>query len=325
MKHSIGLTLLWLGLAVMPGAAQQRTDELRCRVRSVVEWEIQGPRIRTEIVPEKLRSSPFFFTSRPAKTYREEAPPPRLQKRRMEVYDRKGRLIIYTAYKDDGGILYSDRNTYDQRDRLIGTETIHSEHVYLPDRQLYSYDQKGRLSDVKGYDSRGQLLGGHVYVYDSGDNLIEEKSYSSGKNLVYSNHLKRHKYDERGNRISTETFTHKGTDVIPDEFGVGYQTEVVKADSERRPIEVEFRKIDQSVASTSFSRYDRRNNTIEQTERFADGRIKRNVRFAYVFDRHGNWVKQVRREWTAEGVGSVFGPVERTIRKIEYYPNPCAK
>src|SRR5262245_54855273 len=44
----------------------------------------------------------------------------------IERFDRRGCLNEYTAFSDDGSILYSDANSYDAQGRLISTSTKHS-------------------------------------------------------------------------------------------------------------------------------------------------------------------------------------------------------
>lgn len=244
----------------------------------------------------------------------------------VEFYDQNGSLIKYTTYKDEGGILYSDTNTYDAAGRLIETRTAHSEYVYLPDKQVHIYDDRGNVSEVKGFNSAGRQLGGHLYLYDSRGNMTEDRNYFIGKSLVYgNNHVTRHTYDAKGNEISRQQFVYDEDGTRPDEFGMGYQKQVFLNDGEGRPTLIGFLKADDRLVRTESIKYDRRGNTLEDIERSVAGRLLRKVSYSYVFDRHGNWIKQVRREWTGGGVGSVFEPLEITLRAITYYPRPYKK
>ena len=106
---------------------------------------------------------------------------------------------------------------------------------------------------------------------------------------------------------------------------MGYQKQVFVNDKDGRPLLTGYLKSDNTLVRTEITKYDRRGNTLAETERSVSGRLLRKISYSYVFDRHGNWIKQVRREWTAEGVGSVFKPLEISVRTIAYYPHPYKK
>lgn len=240
----------------------------------------------------------------------------------IESYDQNGNLITYTTYKDDGGILYGDTNTYNESGRLIETRTVHTLNVYLPDKKVFLYDDRGKLVEVKGFNSADRPLGGELYRYDSQDNMVEEKNYLIGSHLVYNNHLTRRTYDGKGNEISRAQYVYDENGVRPDEFGMRYQKQVFLNDRDGRPVLTGYLKSDNSLVRKETTKYDRRGNTVEEIERGVDRRLLRRITYAYVFDHHGNWIKQVRTEWTAENVGSVFEPVEISLRAITYYRHP---
>jgi len=243
----------------------------------------------------------------------------------IESYDQNGNLITYTAYKDDGGILYGDKNNYDTTGRLLETRTVHSPFTYLPDRKVRVYDNRGNMIEVKGFNSADSPLGGELYGYDSQGNMIEERNYLIGSHLVYNNHLTRHAYDAKGNEIGREQYVYEDNGIRPDEFGMGYQKQVFLNDKDGRPVLTRYLKSDNSLVRTETTKYDRRGNTIEEIEQSVASGPLRRVSYSYVFDRHGNWIKQVRREWTGEGVGSVFEPLEISVRAIVYYARPYKK
>lgn len=241
------------------------------------------------------------------------------------LYDRKGNLTAYTAYTDEGEILYGDRNTYDASGRLTKTQTVHSQFVYLPDKKTYCYDERGNVVEIKGFDSSGRQLGGNLNGYDSAGNLVRDMSYPVGKNMVYNQHVTVHVYDEQGNETKREQYVSHDGGIVPDEFGMGYQRQVFLNDNAGRPRLTGHLKADNTLVRIETVEYDSRGNTVKEIEREPGGRLLRSLRYTYVFDRHGNWVKQIRREWTADGVGSVYAPLERSYRTIRYYRRPYDK
>ena len=301
-KQLVVSVVLWLCVATQAFAQRRghpHIDELVGPVRSLREWDA--------------------IVSRRAGTYSERG----RKLSSSEAHDRARRLLSYTFYSDAGRILYGDKHTYDLQGRLAETRTVHSEFVYLPDLQIHVYDERGKLIEVKGFNSGGTQLGGHLYRYDLAGDMIEERNYAIGKNEVYPNtHLVRHVYDANGHETSREQYVYDDGGIRPNEFGMGYQKEVFQNDKEGRPVVVRYFKSDNSPVRTKKIKYDRRGNTVDEIETSFDSRLLRKVSWSYVFDHHGNWIKQTRREWTAESVGSVYGPSEVSYRSIRYYASP---
>ncbi|HKP39118.1 MAG TPA: hypothetical protein VJT71_19825 [Pyrinomonadaceae bacterium] len=240
-----------------------------------------------------------------------------------ETYDRNGKQTSYSVYKEEGGILYSDEYTYDASGRLVGTQTKHSEFVYLPDKQVHLYNHQRQLVEVKGFNASGTHLGGHVYVYDAQGNMIEERSYVTVPNPVYaSNDLTRHVYGASGNEIAQADYVYNGSTLQPDDHGMGYQKRVFLHDQNGRVVLTGYLKADNTLVRAESTKYDRRGNTVAMIERAPDGHLIRRTTYSYRFDARGNWIKQIRREWAAENVGSLFGPLEVSVRKITYYSQP---
>jgi len=197
------------------------------------------------------------------------------------AYDTIGNLSAVTVYDPDGSVYL--KKTYSQTLRFGERrveESIVAKGATLLAKTIYSYDNKGRGTELATFDATERPGMKQVMSYGADDKLREivffrESNLRTGK-AVFS-------YDGRGNPTGEEDY---------DEHGLLAERVVFTPGSnEREPVEV--------------------------TKYNANGNLLSSEIYTREFDDRGNWIRETRSERNLRS--SELQPIEITRRTITYY------
>ena len=182
---------------------------------------------------------------------------------KIQKEEQQSKLVSY--FNKDGN--FTERIFYDKEKGTI--------------RQEFSYDEKGNLIEIKGYEANGTLGTKITYKYDQKDNRIEENTYSEGV-LQQKN---TYKYDQDNREI----------EVIRNVFafwngGVKLR-QVNEYDTKGKKIEERNFSNNNELTSKALFSYDEKGNLIE--EYFVNLTDKEpSKKNTYVYDNNDNKIEE---------------------------------
>lgn len=188
------------------------------------------------------------------------------------------------------------RTTFNEQGKYISREEKYDENIGF--KTLYTYGQDGLLQEEKRFQTNiNTMLKRTVYVYDSQGNEINLENYNS-EGILENNIVIEHKdasveafiYDPQGNWRGRYTIAYDAH---------GNETELVVYAQNGE------------VIIKDISIYDSKNNRIERNYSHLYQGIVTVRTYAYEFDSHGNWVKQI--------TFNNGKPESISQRTIEYY------
>jgi len=240
----------------------------------------------------------------------------------IERFDRRGCLKEYTAYTDDGSILYSDANSHDAQGLLISTSTKHSPFTYLSDVKFYKYDERGNLIEENGYNNKDELVNKNVYRYDDRNRRIEWLSTSFHPKENSKPHKTTYFYHESGQVKEERFYSDEGAGFRPNDniLGGAYRKMYLYDEHGKRISTLRF-KSDGEFAGMEITRYDHRGNEIEEIEYDANRNLKDKKVYKYKYDRVGNYVEQTTYGLALGGGESQLRIEEISYQIIKYYPD----
>ena len=187
---------------------------------------------------------------------------------------------------------------YNAQNELIEASNYDAEGGFS-DKNIYSYDDKGRVNQVIEVNRDGGLNGSVLTEYDDKIGQLTISSYNAGGKL-----LKKELRTTDKNGFPIETIIYDAENQLLDHrkecFNDKGLIEKLTVFSSERDILME----------VSF-KYDKYDNMILQEGTDENGQKYLPTRYEYLFDKHGNWTKRI------EYVGDE--PTFVLERQIEYY------
>jgi hypothetical protein len=234
----------------------------------------------------------------------------------IEEFDRIGRTVATSDFAD-GRFLSSNHNRFDSAGRLLETETTYASASETPHKNIYKYDSNGNLVKEQGFDVNGRLEYTFEFVNDEYGRKVQQTSFTNETEKKPTFDRCTYKYDENGHLIEEKDFTDDGSGFKPKDNSLGYQKRIsIFGDSDRPRFDLSFHA-DVSFAGFGERHYDRRGNEVEDTEYNADGTLRLKVKYSYVFDKRGNWIRQDTYKLTRENPSYRLTEVDYQI--IEYF------
>ena len=205
---------------------------------------------------------------------------------KITYVDSYGKDVGYTDY------LYSDQNV------LIAEQNYDSEGGFS-DKNVYSYDEKKRVSQILMINSSDGLNGSSLVDYDDKDHSVTESTYNSrGKLLRKEVQI----VDKNGLPVETKIYNEENN-------LVNYRKETFDKNGSRTELTV--LSPEEEVLMKVFFKYDKKENLVLQEGVDETGQAFLPMRYEYEFDKQGNWTKRV------EYVGDK--PTFVLERQFEYY------
>jgi hypothetical protein len=234
----------------------------------------------------------------------------------IEEFDRLGRTVATSDFSD-GRFLSSDRNSFDTSGRLSKTETRYTYLTETPDQNIYTYDPQGNLIKEQGFDANGRLEYTFEYVNDEHGRKVQQTSFTNETEKRPTIDMCTYKYDEKGRVIEEQNFTDEGNGFKPKDNSLGFYKRISIFDNSDHPrFDLSFHA-DGSFAGFGERRYDRRGNEIENTEYSEDGTLRLKIKYSYMFDQRGNWIRQATYKLTKENPSYRLTEIDYQI--IEYF------
>jgi hypothetical protein len=128
---------------------------------------------------------------------------------REYIFEKNGFLLAESIFDKQDIINHSYIYTY-ENEKLVEITQAYSG-KFLVERTEYKYDKTGKKYQAIIYDNKDSLRNIIVYMYDSLDNLVAEKTYNK---LSWITVDTRYHYDDRGNcilvdNLKTGTYNNK--------------------------------------------------------------------------------------------------------------------
>ena len=204
-------------------------------------------------------------------------------------------------YKSDSSLNSKNIFKYDEKGKLI-EENIYKSNGRLDTKKTFKYDDKGNEIEDDLYKSDGSLDSKYTYKYDEAGNEIECKVYKSDNNLE---HKYIYKYDQKGNQIERSGYKSDGS--------ISYKSTSKYDDNGKKTEDVYYYKSDINFTDKTLFKYDDKGNLIESNTFKFDSTLKIKRNFEVIYDVNGNWIKRTY----FKGEGKI--PDEISEREIVYY------
>jgi hypothetical protein len=173
------------------------------------------------------------------------------------------------------------------------------------------------LIKEQGFDANGRLEYTFEYVNDEHGRKIEQTSFTNETKKSPTYDRCSYKYDEKGHVIEQKYFVDDGDGFKPKDDSLGsYRRVFIFGNSDHPRFELSFHA-DGSFAGLGERRYDRRGNEIEDTEYDGDGTVRLRIKYSYLFDQRGNWIRQDTYKLTGENPAYRLTEIDYQI--IEYF------
>jgi len=199
---------------------------------------------------------------------------------------------------------------------LKGKVKVLSESLYsaeggkkLSSKNVFKFDAKGNRTELANYSPDGKLVSNLKSAYDANGNIVSEEMIMGNGTVEVTSTIKT---DAKGNRIEqhdvrpTQTtnlfnykyfyrYNEKGQEIEKTgylENGTFFLKHVSTYDANGNRTEWARLGPDNSVLGKIVSKYDDKNNLIQQTEYKGTSELKSDFTFTYEFDRKGNWTRQ---------------------------------
>lgn len=261
---------------------------------------------------------------------------------RQHIFDIRGRLL------EENNNATRQTRSYDERGLVIKQQDFRA--ALLESTSLYSYDESGRVSlvevnDAKGalrdrtaytYDGGGRLAGkvtskpggtveDHwVFLYDDKGQLTEEARYSvtlaagqAPPQRTLEQKL-RYEYDSAGRRVKETLLSSLDSPALMTELQLSPAGGVLEKS------QTQYDRTGRAAYNLQESyQMDGVPSRTEEVEFGLSGNALYGsvTTYAYEFDAHGNWTKQVMyyKDNKGTGQGAEPVPMQTTYRKISYY------
>ena len=213
-----------------------------------------------------------------------------------ELYDLEGKLIEeispYRLMMEDS---YKDIYFYDEHGKLYQREEYDENEILNGKTIFEQYNDGNRIEKNYYFDNQGNLIIGSHSIYDSEDKHIETSHYDANGNIdpihIYEASSKPVRKVEE-NTISND-----------DE----YITESFHYDEEGK------------LHHRTVTSYDPNGNKKEFSGYELDGTLYQKTKYDYEFDLVGNWTKRLQYWWVSGWGKFRLIPWTVTRRKIDYY------
>lgn len=261
---------------------------------------------------------------------------PRVESRQRQLdclYDAKGNLQESIRYSR-GAVTQREVFKYDEKGRL-SEESRFGSKALLIERIVHGYDVDAKRTESLQYDDKGKLVCKIAYRYDSEARLIEKVSYEGEK----SNGKAGFSYDEKGRLTGIIAYDAKGD--IPNQIVSQFDDKANKEEKSRyglkgnlegrtvttydpkgNVIVIDHYRPNGSPAwKWEFGRDDK-GNVIK--EKFANKASLSVWVYAYEYDSMGNWTKRAKSQLLDDRgkITSFLSGV--TYRSVNYYSQPSA-
>lgn len=132
-------------------------------------------------------------------------------------FGKNGNLVADTTYKDDGLILNFSKYTLNDTKEFNTHSSTYDPNGSIISLNLYSYDKRNRLVQLKMISKDGILIGDSKYKYDNNGNKIEDVMYSEFLGYEFStkyeykdnlNETTKYKIDDDGLKVKVNTTTY---------------------------------------------------------------------------------------------------------------------
>ena len=211
---------------------------------------------------------------------------------------------------------------YDFEGKLI--EEISPYRLMMDDsyKDIYFYDEQGKLYQREEYDENETLNGKTIFEQYSNGNRIEKNYYFDnyeilklGSHTIYDsedNHIETSHYDVKGNVDPKHIYkaSSKPTRKVEENTianNDGYIIESLHYDEEGK------------LHHKTVSSYDSNGNQKEFFGYELDGTLYQKTKYDYEFDSVGNWTKRLQFWWVIGWGEFRLIPWTITYRKIDYY------
>jgi hypothetical protein len=230
-----------------------------------------------------------------------------------KTYSAEGNLLVWIEYGDDGQQSARRVSTHDTAGRWIETR-IYNALNQLKSRTVNEYVAGANLrSSCTVYFATGALDKKAVFLYDASGNLIRWDSYDADGTL---NMMVQTTYDGMGNAVEECNYNGDGT---------LFSRRMTLYSSTGRVVHSTFHTYNKAgtIDSTLLRDYDERGNEVLLSATWAhpfsllipDSKTA----YEYLFDSHGNWIKQTGSEWVTKFGTSYWEPRTVIHRTITYY------
>jgi len=174
-------------------------------------------------------------------------------------------------------------------------------------KEVYSFTPEGKLTNYDLYEGDGRPSGTRsIYTYDSKGRLSEVVHYLLGSFSYRENFS----YSEDGQQVQIKRQFR---------FNQRPETEIDYHDKKGNIIKAIFYDFDGSLEDTEFYKYDERGNPTEFITYDEKGVLWFKAIYKYEFDSYRNWIKEEDRSWSAD-TGKLREEPKVTIkRSITYY------
>ncbi|RRJ89229.1 RHS repeat domain-containing protein [Flavobacterium macacae] len=173
-----------------------------------------------------------------------------LMERFTYKYDKKGNLIEATL-QNDYEVLYKDVYEYDTKNNKVSEARLDRSNT--PAYKIATQFKDSLITEIKSYDSKGNLISLEKRNYDSKGN-IESKSLEDLENKEYSKEA--FKYDSAGNLVQW-----------------------MQSVQDQKPQIINYQ-------------YDDQKNLVHLQRIDNEGNVQENRKYAYEYDEQGNWIKK---------------------------------
>ncbi len=191
---------------------------------------------------------------------------------------------------------------------------------------IFKYDNKNRLVKKAQYFYDGSMHGFTMYHYDNMNKLIQEDWCTSETNIQSS--IEYYYYDRVIKKVKyqKEELKHKYLSLLDckgrliESYSIHSKNKngqhfFYKYNTTNQIIYDELHNTQDSVSYITSMVYDELGNITSNECVSSDGNFIGAAKYDYITDSIGNWIERI--EYINRGTG--FIPVEKTIRKIEYY------
>ena len=213
-------------------------------------------------------------------------------------YDEKGNLIAANYYDlKTNSVFSSDKRGYDDRGNMV--EILHYDKGQkVIQKDIYKYDDKNHEIEHDVY-WKGKLDGKVISTYDY-KSLIVIVSYYKGDGSFERKNS--YKIDDKGNHL--EDYGWDGTLFAKSRYEYDAKGKIIKEFSESWEMD--------TTNAMIIYKYDEQNNEVMRTITDLNTNAVSSVKTEYVYDKFGNWTKQVITwSWSDER--------QTSKREIEYY------
>jgi hypothetical protein len=208
-----------------------------------------------------------------------ESPKDTLTTKATFQYDEKGNIIAANYYDLKTNLVFSsDKRAYDNSGNMV--EILHNNKAGEGiGKDIYKFDDKNHEIEKDNY-WEGKLNRKVISTYDYKSMIVTVSFYKGDGSFERKNH---YKIDDKGNHL--EDYDWDGKLISKSRYEYDDKGKIIKEYSEAWDMN--------TTNAVIIYKYDEQNNEIMRTITDLNTNIVSIVKTEYVYDKFGNWIKQV--------------------------------